>query len=77
MARTKEQSIVFQNQSHLVQQHFLNCGICPELFDIALATDLMVDWATDGYSKPLKERFDNMENYLQSKYKHKDITGLK
>lgn len=77
MARTKEQAIVFQNQSHLVQRHFDNCGICPELFDIALATDLMVDWAIDGYSKALKERFDNMENYLQSKYKHKEITGLK
>lgn len=77
MAKTKEESIVFQNQSHLVQQHFQNCGICPDLLDICLATDLMVEFGTKGFSKELKERFDKMETYIQSKYQHKPIPGLK
>lgn len=66
--KTKEEQIVFQNQSHLVAKHFENCGICPSLLDICLATDLMVDFATKGYSKELKTRFDNMDKYLGEKY---------
>jgi len=77
MARTKEEQIVFQNQSHLVQKHFDNCGMCPDLLDICLATDLMVEFATKGFSKEVKDRFDKMEIYLQSKYQHKPIPGLK
>lgn len=69
MSRTKEQSIVFQNQSHLVQKHFQTCGICPTLLDLCLGTDLMVRFATEGYSKELKERFDAYETYIQEQYK--------
>ena len=67
--RTKEEQIVFQNQSHLVQRHFESCGISPNLFDVCLATDLMVKWATEGYSKDLKERFDKLDIYLEGKKK--------
>jgi len=67
--KTKEESIVFQNQSHLVQRHFEQCGICPSLFDICICTDLMVEFATKGYSKELKTRFDNMEKYISATYK--------
>lgn len=65
--KSKDEIIVFQNQSHLVQQHFNNCGICPSLLDICLATDLMVKFATEGYSKELKTRFDNFEIYIEDK----------
>lgn len=71
MAKTREESIVFQNQSHLVQKHFENCGVCPSLMDICLGTDLMVRFATEGYSKELKERFDAYDNYIQEQYKGK------
>jgi len=67
--KTKEEQIVFQNQSHLVQKHFENCGICPDLLDVCLSTDLMVEFAVKGYSKELKVRFDNMQKYLEEKYK--------
>ena len=67
--RTKDEIIVFQNQSHLIQKHFNSCGICPELLDVALCTDLMTKFAIEGYSKELKERFDTMEKYLKDKYK--------
>ncbi len=67
--RSKDEIIVFQNQSKLIQEHFKNCGICPDLLDISLATDLMVEFCLFGYSKQLKERYDNMEKYLNEKYK--------
>ena len=66
--RTKDEQIVFQNQSHLVVKHFTDCGICPTLFDICLTTDLMVEFATKGYSKELKLRFDAMEIYIDEQY---------
>ena len=66
--KSKEEQIVFQNQSHLVQKHFENCGVCPTLLDVCLATDLMVEFATKGYSKELKSRFDTMEKYLNEQY---------
>lgn len=67
--RSKDEIIVFQNQSHLVQKYFSECGICPDLFDIALATDIMVQFALQGYDKNLKERFDNFQKYCDAKYK--------
>jgi hypothetical protein len=67
--RTKDEMIVFQNQSHLIQQHFKNCDICPDLLDLALCTDLMTKFAVEGYSKELKQRFEDMENYLNEKYR--------
>ncbi len=69
MAKTREESIVFQNQSHLVQKHFENCNICPSLLDICLGTDLMVRFATEGFSKELKERFDAYDKYIVEQYK--------
>jgi hypothetical protein len=65
MSRTKEQRIVFQNQSHLVAKYFTDCGICPSLLTIALATDVMVDFALNGPTKAVLERFEKMEKYIQ------------
>jgi len=67
--RSKDEIIVFQNQSHLVQKFFNDCGVCPDLMDIALATDIMVQFALYGYDKSLKERFDNFQKYVDEKYK--------
>ena len=69
--KSKEQTIVFQNQSKLIQEHFKGCGICPELIDICLGTDLMVRFATEGFSGELKQRFEAYEEYIQEKYKGK------
>ena len=65
MSRTKEEQIVFQNQSHLVQKYFTDCGICPSLLTIALATDVMVDFALNGPTKSVLERFEKMERFIQ------------
>lgn len=69
--KTKEEQIIFQNQSHLVQRYFEACGVCPSLMDICMATDLMVRWGTEGYSKELKGRFDNLDIYIESKKSEK------
>jgi hypothetical protein len=65
MSRTKDQIIIFQNQSHLVQKHFNDCGICPSLLLIALSTDVMVDFAINGPTKEVLARFEKMEKYIQ------------
>jgi hypothetical protein len=64
--RSKEEQIIFQNQSHLVQKWFQDCGVCPTLFEIALATDVMVDFAMTGPSKEVQERFTKLEAYIKS-----------
>lgn len=63
--RTKEETIIFQNQSHLVQKYFDSCGICPSLLTIALATDVMVDFAMKGPTKEVLTRFEKMEAFIQ------------
>jgi hypothetical protein len=70
--RTKEETIIFQNQSHLVQKWFQDCGICPSLFDLALTTDVMVDFCMYGPTKEVKERFTKLSNYLESRKNEKN-----
>jgi len=65
MIRTNDQIIVFQNQSHLIQKYFSDCGMCPSLLLIALSTDVMVDFAVNGPTKEVLARFEKMEKYIQ------------
>ena len=67
--KTRDEAIIFQNQSHLVQKHFNDCGICPELIDINLATSLQVQFVINGFTKELSERFQSFEKYISEKYK--------
>jgi hypothetical protein len=76
MSRTKEELIVFQNQSSLVQRYFNDCGICPSLLTIALATDVMVDFALNGPTKAVLERFEKMERYIQVEKEKQDGKSL-
>jgi len=64
--KSKDEVIIFQNQSHLVQKWFQDCNICPTLFEIALATDVMVDFAMYGPTKDVIDRFTKLENYIKS-----------
>ena len=68
MAKTREEQIVFQNQSHLVQKYFENCGICPTLMDICLGTDLMVRFVNEGYNADLAKRFEAYEKYITEQH---------
>jgi hypothetical protein len=67
--RSSQHQIIFQNQSHLVQRYFEQCNVCPTLHDIALATDLMVRFCQEGYSKELGEVFERFDNHIETKYK--------
>ena len=69
MARTKDEIIIFQNQSHLVQRYFNDCNICPSLMTIALATDVMVDFAINGPTKDVLTRFEKMEAFIREEKK--------
>lgn len=67
--RTKDEIIIFQNQSHLVQRYFNDCQICPSLMTIALATDVMVDFAMNGPTKEVMNRFDKLEAFIKEEKK--------
>lgn len=67
--RTKDEIIIFQNQSHLVQRYFNDCNICPSLMTIALATDVMVDFAINGPTKDVLNRFEKMEAFIKEEKK--------
>ena len=67
--RESQHQIIFQNQSHLVQRYFEQCGICPTLQDIALATDLMVRFCQEGYTKELSDLFQRFDTHIQEQYK--------
>lgn len=65
----KEKVIVLQNQSHLVERWFQNKGFKADLFDIAMATDVMSDFVLNGMTKEVIQRFKTMDEYLDKKYK--------
>lgn len=69
MAKSQNETIAFQSSAKLVQEHFKNCGICPELLDICRATELFTRYVIEGRSKELTESFEKMEAYFAEKYK--------
>jgi len=71
--KSKDELIVYQNQSHLVLKNFELNGIKPDFFDICLVSDLMTQFAMYGYSKDLKARFDKMKVYLEERYNINDM----
>jgi hypothetical protein len=68
--RTSQHQIIYQNQSHLVQRYFDQCGICPSLLDICLATDLMTRFCQEGYSKNIEDLFKRFDTHIQNSYKN-------
>lgn len=69
MKNDKEKTIILQNQSHLVQKWFESKSIRPELFDIAMCSDIMAEFIINGMTKEIINRFKTMEEYLDKKYK--------
>lgn len=70
MTRTKDHTITYQNQSHLVHKMFQDRNIIPTFKDLCLATDLMTRFCLEGYTKELSELFDRFEKYLDKEYKN-------
>lgn len=67
--KSKEHQIVFQNQSHLAIKYFELLGIPPTLKDIGLATDLMVRFCSEGYTKELGDLLDRFDEYISDQYR--------
>ena len=67
--RDNQDRIMWQNQSHLTQKYFDDLGIKPDLWDVCLATDLLVEYIKTGRSnEDLKRSFENLQKYLETKY---------
>jgi hypothetical protein len=66
--RVKEEQIMWQNQSHLARQWFADCGVCPDLLDICLVTDVLVEFCQQGPTKEVKNRMETMKQYIKNKY---------
>ena len=71
--RSNTDRIMFQNQSHLVENYFNHQEIKADLYDICLATDLMVEYTKWGSKhEQLKDRFVKFQSYIQNKYASKN-----
>lgn len=66
--RTREEQIVWQNQSHLARQWFQDCNRCADLLDICMVTDVLVQFCQTGPTKETQERMKVMKDFLDKKY---------
>lgn len=64
--RTKDESIVWQNQSHLVQKYIQDRGIKISLTDMCRITDVMMEYALKGRDKDTLNKLDAVEAYLKN-----------
>lgn len=65
--RTKEECIVWQNQSHLVQRYLDSKGYNAPLSEICRITDVMTEYALSGRTKEALQKLDAVDNYLKEK----------
>lgn len=64
ISRTKEQSIVWQNQSHLAMNYLSSCGICPSLFELCRVTDVLMEYAMEGRTDIVVKKLEAVDNWL-------------
>jgi hypothetical protein len=69
MKRDTNYTIIYQNQSDKALRWFENCGICPDLLDVCLTSDLMTEFTLTGPTKETMERFKVFKGYIDEKYK--------
>lgn len=68
--RTKDESIVWQNQSHLVLNYLNNRGIKLSLLDMCRITDVMMEYALNGRDKNTINKLEAVEAYLKTAELH-------
>jgi hypothetical protein len=66
--RSNEDRIMFQNQSHLVQKYFADCGICPSMWDLARMTDVMVMYVKHGRCEVTETAFKRADEHIKATY---------
>ena len=66
--KTKEESVSWQNQSHLVQRFLEWKGYDATLTEICRITDVMSEYALNGRTKEVTEKLEAVDKYLKTKY---------
>ena len=63
----KQQKIIRQSQLKLVLDWSQTCGVCLTAKELIQITEVFVDYADNGYSKGLADRFNKIDEYLKTK----------
>jgi len=63
--RSKDESITWQNQSHLVQRYLENRKLNLPLTDMCRITDVMVEYVLQGREKNVMVKLEAVEKYLK------------
>ena len=75
-ATSKDQQIIFQNQSRLIMDWFNHCGICPDIMDINLVTEQIITDEQGIYSSGGAFSYQNLILYLIEKYAGREMAVL-
>jgi hypothetical protein len=66
--KTKEETITWQNQSHLIQR-YLECNKIPAtLQEMCRITDVMSEYAIQGRTEQVMKKLEAVDKYLVEKY---------
>lgn len=65
--KTKEESVSWQNQSHLVQRYVETNNYDVSLLDICRITDVMSEYALNGRTKEVLSKLEAIDKYLKEK----------
>jgi len=73
--RQREEAIVWQNQSHLVQRYAEQRGLNLTLFDICRVTDVMTEYVITGRDKSVTQKLEAIESYFQGLESKQQLNG--
>ena len=65
--RNQQTQIVVQSSLKLLLEWSKNCDKCLTLKELTGMTEVLVEYVQTGYSKDIGDRFDKIENYINSK----------
>ena len=65
--KTKEETITWQNQSHLVQRYLESNNIPATLLDICRITDVMSEYALNGRTKEVLQKLEAVDKFIKEK----------
>lgn len=67
MAQNKDRQIATQSQLKLTLDWATSCGKCLTLKELVSISVVLVDFVENGYSKEIGDRFEKIQEYLDSK----------
>jgi hypothetical protein len=66
-AQSTQRQIATQSSLKLVLDWSTTCNKCLTLKELAAITNVMVDYVENGYSKEIGDRFDKIQEHLDTK----------